>query len=163
MAVEKQYQLSVDMLNSALAEENMASLQYMFFHFICEDKGYRPLAQYFKKTAIEEMKHAEAFAERILFLQGEVRMTLSQGVQHVTDVKGMLDYARQLETTTIQEYNKRSKAASEIGDIGTHKLFQDIVMVEEGHMDHFRLEMENSIEFGKEYLALQVVDNLKSL
>lgn len=163
MAKENKHQLSIDMLNSALQEENLASLQYMFFHFICEDKGYRPLAQYFKKTAIEEMKHAEAFAERILFLEGEVRMALSQGVKHVTDVKGMLEYSRELETTTILEYNKRSQAAAETGDVGTHKLFQDIVMVEETHMDDFRREMENSVEFGKEYLALQVVENLKSI
>ena len=45
---------------------------------------------------------------------------------------------------------------------GSHKLFQDILVVEEGHMDQFRLEMENSKEYGKEYLALQVVDNLKN-
>ena len=41
-------------------------------------------------------------------------------------------------------------------------MFQDILVVEEGHMDQFRLEMENSKEYGKEYLALQVVDNLKN-
>ncbi len=43
----------------------------------------------------------------------------------------------------------------------SHKLFQDLAAVEEDHMDHYRTEMENMEQFGKEYLALQVVDNLK--
>lgn len=54
------------------------------------------------------------------------------------------------------------KETAALGDAGSHKLFQDILVVEEGHMDQFRLEMENSKEYGKEYLALQVVDNLKN-
>ena len=97
MANEKKYERSIELLNNALAEENTASLQYMYFHFICEDKGYRPLAQYFKRTAIQEMKHAEEFAERILFLEGEVKMVLAKGVKHITEVPEMLDYARELE------------------------------------------------------------------
>ena len=38
MANEKKYERSIELLNNALAEENTASLQYMYFHFICEDK-----------------------------------------------------------------------------------------------------------------------------
>lgn len=161
MATEKKYQRSIEMLNASLAEENTAALQYMYFHFICEDKGYRPLAQYFKKTAIQEMKHAEEFAERILFLEGEVKMTLAKGVKHVTDVTEMLAYAMKLEEETVENYNARSKEAGDLEDSGTHKLFQDIIVEEESHLDQYRLETDNSKEYGKDYLVLQVVDNLK--
>lgn len=159
--MEKKYERSIELLNKALAEENTASLQYMFFHFICEDKGYRPLAKYFKKTAIDEMRHSEMLAERILFLEGDIKMTLAKAVKHVTDVKGMLDYARQLEKETIEDYNAWSKETGENGDAATHKMFQDLIVMEEDHMDQYRLEMENMEQFGDEYLALQVVDNLK--
>ncbi len=161
MAIEKKYERSIELLNKALAEENTAALQYMFFHFICEDKGYRPLAQYFKKAAIDEMRHSEMLAERILFLEGAVKMVLAKGVNHVTEPKEMLDYARQLEVATIEDYNMWSKETGDNGDAGTHRMFQNLIEQEEGHMDHFRLEMENAGEFGAEYLALQVVDNLK--
>ena len=161
MATDTKYGRSIELLNNALAEENTASLQYMYFHFICEDKGYRPLAQYFKKTAIEEMRHAEEFAERILFLEGEVKMGLAKGVKHVTEVTAMLDYARELEKETIEHYNASAKEVAALGDAVSHKLFQEILATEESHMDQYRLEMENSKEYGKEYLALQVVDNLK--
>ena len=158
---EQKYQRSIELLNKALAQENTASLQYMFFHFICEDKGYRPLAQYFKKTGIQEMRHAEMLAERILFLEGDIKMTLAKPVNHVTDVKGMLDYSRQLEKDTIEDYNAWSKETSENGDAITHRMFQDLVGQEEGHMDQFRTEMENMEQFGDEYLVLQVIDDLK--
>lgn len=132
MANEKKYERSIELLNNALAEENTASLQYMYFHFICEDKGYRPLAQYFKRTAIQEMKHAEEFAERILFLEGEVKMVLAKGVKHITEVPEMLDYARELEKGTIEDYNAWSKETAALGDAGSHKLFQDILVVRRG-------------------------------
>ena len=158
---EQKYQRSIELLNKALAEENTASLQYMFFHFICEDKGYRPLAQYFKMTAIQEMRHSEMLAERILFLEGAIKMSLAKPVNHVTDVKGMLDYSRQLEKDTIEDYNAWSKETGDNGDVITHRMFQDLVGQEEGHMDQFRTELENMEQFGNEYLALQVIDNLK--
>lgn len=158
---EKKYERSIEVLNKAVAGENTASLQYMLFHFVCEDKGYRPLAKYFKKIAIEEMRHVEMLAERILFLEGEVKMVLSKGIQNIGTVEGMLDYARQLENETIEDYNRFSKETGDAGDAGTHKMFQDLVVQEEEHMDQFRLEMENMQEFGENYLALQVVDNLK--
>lgn len=161
MANELKYQRSIELLNKALAEENTASLQYMLFHFVCEDKGYRPLAKYFKKTAIEEMRHAEQLAERILFLEGEVKMILAKSVRNFNDPKEMLDYARELERATIEDYNAWSKETGDLGDAGTHKMFQDLVVQEEEHMDQFRLEMENAQQFGEEYLALQVVENLK--
>ena len=40
-------------------------------------------------------------------------------------------------------------------------MFQDLVVEEEEHMDEFSLEMGNATQFGNEYLALQVIDNLK--
>lgn len=158
---EKKYERSIELLNKAVAGENTASLQYMLFHFVCEDKGYRPLAKYFKKTAIDEMRHVEMLAERILFLEGEVKMVLEKAIKNTDDVEAMLDYSRQLEKDTIENYNAWSKETGDAGDAGTHKMFQNLVVQEEEHMDQFRLEMENMQQYGKEYLTLQVVDNLK--
>ncbi len=65
---------SIELLNKAVGEELTAVHQYMYFHFHCDDQGgYDLLANLFKRTAIEEMKHVEDLAERILFLKGEVK------------------------------------------------------------------------------------------
>lgn len=158
---ESKYERSIELLNKAIMGENTASLQYMLFHFICEDKGYRALAKYFKKTAIDEMRHVEMLAERVLFLEGEMKMSLEKPVKNITDIEKMLDYARGLEKETIENYNAWSKETGELGDAATHSMFQNLVIIEEEHMDQYRLEMENMQEFGDKYLALQVVDNLK--
>jgi bacterioferritin len=66
------YDKSIELLNTAIADEIAAIHQYMYFHFRLDDLGYAPLANLLKMTAIEEMQHAEMIAERILFLGGEV-------------------------------------------------------------------------------------------
>jgi len=65
---------SIELLNVAVGDELQAVHQYMYFHFHLTDQGFEPLAVLFKRTAIEEMGHVEALAERILFLKGDVKM-----------------------------------------------------------------------------------------
>ncbi len=64
---------SINLLNTAVADELQAVHQYMYFHFHLSDQGFNPLATLFKRTAIEEMGHVELLAERILFLKGDSR------------------------------------------------------------------------------------------
>ena len=41
-------------------------------------------------------------------------------------------------------------------DSVTHKMFQDLAVEEEEHLDYFRNELQNLLDYGdKEYLALQ--------
>lgn len=161
MATEKKYQQSVEVLNKAVAEEITAVLQYIYFHVHCEDMGYRPLAQFFMKVSIQEMKHIEELSERILFLEGDVNMNIAKPVQKIRDVEGMLKYAMELEKATIEDYNQWSKETGDAGDAGTHKMFQDLVVGEEEHMDAFRTELDNMKMYGDNYLALQAVLNIK--
>lgn len=163
MATENKYQKSIDMLNLAIASENTAIMQYMYFHIVCEDQGYRPLAKYFKKAAIDEMIHCERLAARVLYLEGDFKMVMEIGVENINVPKDMLDYARKLEVKAIDDYNKYYTEAARLGDSGTQTLFRELITQEESHMDQFRLEMENAERFGKEYLTLQVIDNLKHL
>jgi len=48
---------SVELLNRAIAEEELALHQYMYFHFVLDDMGYDLLASIFKRIAIEEVNH----------------------------------------------------------------------------------------------------------
>src|SRR3989337_2131585 len=45
---------------------------YMDQHTKCADRGYKKIADMLKEDAVDEMKHAEKLAERILFLGGAV-------------------------------------------------------------------------------------------
>ena len=152
---KNKYQVSIDLLNDAVGKEIATSLQYMYFHTHFEDDRYQYLSKIMREISIAEMRHIEEFSDRILFLQGDVDMNASFRTRQVTDVKEMLRMAMQLEQSTIDSYNEASRIASENKDAVTHMMFQDIIVEEEQHLDTFRTELQNLIDYGEEYLALQ--------
>ena len=152
---KNKYQVSIDLLNDAVGKEIATSLQYMYFHTHFEDDRYQYLSKIMREISIAEMRHIEEFSDRILFLQGDVDMNASFRTRQVTDVKEMLRMAMQLEQSTIDSYNEASRIASENKDAVTHKMFQDIIVEEEQHLDTFRTELQNLIDYGEEYRALQ--------
>src|SRR5436189_4770995 len=64
----------IALLNEALKEELTAINQYFPHAEMCENWHYSKLGDYIKKQSIDEMKHAEALIERILFLDGTPSM-----------------------------------------------------------------------------------------
>ncbi len=155
---------SIELLNKAVAEELSAIHQYMYFHFILDDLGYDLLASIFKKTAIDEMLHTEMFAERILFLGGEIEMKPSSEVKHIRDPKAMLEWAMKSEEDAMDMYNDFAILASnEAKDSGTKQLFEKIIMDEERHFETFETEYENLNKFGDRYLAQQAMERSKRM
>lgn len=153
---------SIPLLNQALQEEVRALQQYMYFHFHCDDRGFDLLSSLFRQIAIQEMMHAEKFAERILFLKGEVELKASKDVEKITDVAGMLKMSTALEEEAVTLYNKFAQECAKNGDSVTKKLFEDIILEEEGHFDQFDTENDNLESFGDKYLALQSIERSKS-
>jgi bacterioferritin len=154
---------SIELLNKAIADELAAVHQYMYFHFHCDDQGYDLLAGLFKKTAIDEMIHIEELAERILFLKGEVEMVASTEVKKIHDVKDMLKTGADMETSSVQDYNKWANECAQNADSVSKKIFEKLVEDEEGHLDQFETEMENLEKFGDNYLALQSMERSKNM
>ena len=152
---------SIKLLNKAVAEELSAVNQYMYFHFHCDDQGYELLAKLFKRIAIVEMIHVEEFAERILFLEGEVEMVYARPTKKMRDVKEMVKYASELETDTIEKYNEWAKECAKNSDAVSKTLFESIIAVEENHYDDFDQEEDNLEKFGDSYLALQAIEQSK--
>ena len=156
------HEKSIDLLNKAVADEITALHQYMYCHFHCDDQGFDLLADLFKKTAIEEMMHVEALAERILFLNGDVEMKASAEVNKVTEVEEMLKMARAMEELSAMDYNRWANECSANADSVSKKLFEQLVVDEERHYDQYDNEIDNLSRFGKEYLALQSIERSKN-
>jgi len=156
------HEKSIELLNKAVGDEVTALQQYMYFHFHCDDQGYDLLAGLFKKTAIEEMMHAERLAERILFLGGDVELKASQEVKKVNEVNEMLKMARQMEMDSARDYNTWANECGNNADSVSKKLFEDLVGDEEIHYDQYDDEIENLERFGKEYLVLQSIERGKN-
>jgi len=146
---------SIALLNQSVADELCAVHQYMYFHFRLADQGFGPLAHLFKKTAIVEMGHVEALAERILFLKGEVEMQVSHPVEKITDAAAMLAKAVEMEQASARDYNLAAQKCGAEADAASKSLFEHLVGDEEGHQDQFEKQLDNIKRFGPAYLALQ--------
>jgi bacterioferritin len=148
-------QKSIDLLNTAVADELQAIHQYMYFHFHLDDQGFGPIAGLFKRTAIEEMGHVELLAERILFLKGDVEMEPAGPVEKILEPGEMVKKAAAMEEGSAADYNKAAIECSGNADSATKTIFEGLVADEERHFDQFDQQLDNIDRFGPNYLALQ--------
>ena len=81
----------------------------------------------------------------------------------IRDVKEALEFSMTLEQRTVDSYNEWARLCAAEDDQITHKLFQDLAKEEEEHLDMFRTEMENMLNYGEQYLALQSIAHSKEI
>jgi len=153
---------SIQLLSQAVADELSAIHQYMYFHFHCDDQGYDLLAALFKRTAIEEMLHVERYAERILFLKGDVALNASEPVEQIRDVAEMLKTASAMEQKSIEDYNRWAIECGNAADAISKQLFEGVIADEERHFDQYDKELENLEKFGQSYLVLQSMERSRT-
>src|SRR5215470_2898232 len=125
----------IALLNQALKEELTAINQYFLHAEMCENWHYGRLADHVKKESIDEMKHAEALIERILFLDGTPNMTELMKLTIGANVKEQLESDLKLEIDAVAMYNHAVKVAREEGDNISRELFERLLKDEEGHVD----------------------------
>ena len=142
-------------LNLALRDELTAVNQYFLHAEMAENWGYERYAKNIKKQSIDEMRHAEALMERILFLDGIPSMdhlTLSIG----QNVKDMIQSDLKLELGAVASYNEAIRVAVENADNGSRDLFVRLLRDEEGHVDWLESQVHQIKEIGYErYLITQ--------
>ncbi len=144
-------------LNAALKEELMAINQYFLHAEMCENWHYSKLADHVRKESIDEMKHAEALIERILFLDGAPSMTDPMKINIGSNVKDQLEGDLKLELEGVAMYNQAVKVAREEGDNASRELFERILKEEEGHVDWLEAQLHQIKELGYErYLSQQI-------
>jgi len=122
----------LDLLNQAIAREIQVSVQYMWQHVLWKGvKGYA-VKDAFRKTAIGEMKHAEAIAERLNYLGG-IPTTKPTPIFLGTTLQEMIETDKKDEETAITMYKKIIDVARKQGDETTELLFREILSDEEDH------------------------------
>jgi bacterioferritin len=146
---------SIELLNTAVADELQAVHQYMYFHFHLDDQGLGPLSALFKRIAIQEMGHVEHLAERILFLKGDVDMKTAGDVERILEPERMLAKAAQMEEESAKAYNNAALQCGANADSVSKQMFEQLVQDEERHFDEFDKQLDNIKRFGPSYLALQ--------
>ncbi len=147
----------IERLNQALHDELSAVVQYMVQAETCENWGYGRLAGITKSRAIEEMKHAEALIERIIFFDAVPEVNVSLKPTLGKDVPQQFAAGLADETAAIREYNDASETCREAGDSGTKDLFERLLHDEERHADYLEAQLHSIKEMGLgAYLAQQM-------
>ncbi len=143
----------IEVLNKAREMELHAISQYMNQHYGLDDMDYGELAKNIKLIAIDEMRHAEMFAERIKELGGEPSTELADKVVKGQDVAQAFAQDSGLEDDTIDKYNQFWNVCRENGDSVTRKLFEQIIDEEQAHLNYFDNIGKHLKELGDAYLA----------
>jgi len=143
----------VEVLNKARAMELQAIGQYMNQHYNLDDMDYGELAGSIKLIAIDEMRHAEMFAERIKELGGEPTAELAGEVSRAQKVEQIFPFDVELEDDTVAAYNGFLRVCQDNGDSVTVKLFETIIDEEQTHLNYFDNIHSHIENLGPAYLA----------
>jgi len=150
---QKQKEAVIDVLNKARAMELQAITQYMNQHYNLDDMDYGVLAGKMKLIAIDEMRHAEAFAERIKELGGEPTTEPAAKVTKGQKVETIFPFDADLEDHTIAVYNDFARVCQENGDSVSKQIFEQIIDDEQLHFNYFDNTGGHIEKLGATYLA----------
>jgi bacterioferritin len=143
----------IEVLNKARGMELHAIHQYMNQHYNLDNMDYGDLAAKVKLIAIDEMRHAEMFAERVKELAGEPVTESGAKVQKGQKVQEVFSFDAKLEDNTIDVYNQFATVCRENGDSISMKVFETIINEEQIHYNYFDNVNEHIKTLGDTYLA----------
>ncbi len=143
----------IEALNKARSMELYAIAQYMNQHYNLDDMDFGKFAANIKLIAIDEMRHAEMFAERIKELDGEPTIAMDASPKKGQDVKDVFPFNRGVEDGTMDVYNQLVQVCRENGDNISADLIKSILIEEQEHFNYFDDEAEHIKKLDNAYLA----------
>jgi bacterioferritin len=147
----------IDLLNRLLVGELTAINQYFLGAKICRQRGLSRLAHRLRKESLDEMKHAEALVERVLFLGGLPNLQKLEKIQIAETVPDQLRVDLELERRSVAHLNDGVKLARDAGDNGTATLLEGLLAAAEVHVDWLDAQVGLIESVGAaQYLAQQM-------
>jgi bacterioferritin len=132
----------VKRLNQVLTNELTAIDQYFLHAKMFEHWGLSRLATLERKASLDEMKHAEALIERILFLEGVPNLQDLHKLLVGENMREALACDLKLELAAHPVLKSGIADAEAAGDYVTRDLFRRILDSEEEHIDWLEIQLE---------------------
>lgn len=143
----------IKVLNTARSMELQAIHQYMNQHYNLDDRDYGEFAAKMKLIAIDEMRHAEMFAERVKELGGEPTSELASPIVKGQDVRAIFPFDSEAEISTIERYNEFLKVCRDNHDSQSSRLLETIIDEEQIHETYFSNIDAHIKDLGDTYLS----------
>ena len=150
----------IEYLNRGLRSELTAVNQYWLHYRILDNWGFKEMAKQWREESIEEMRHADRFVERILFLDGFANMQvldplrIGQSIQEILEC----DLAAEHDARTL--YIEAAKHCDAVADRVSKNLFEDLLSDEEHHIDFIETQLELIKQVGVQLYAQKHIGKL---
>ncbi|MBX3317726.1 MAG: ferritin-like domain-containing protein [Phycisphaeraceae bacterium] len=124
----------IDLLNSDLASEYAAVIQYLTYAAKVTGPNRGELSEFLRDEIAGETEHARFLADKIVALGG-VPVTVASPVPEVSDNKAMLEAVLAAEKAAVARYTERAAQAEAMGQKGLQVQLEDMVADETAHME----------------------------
>jgi len=146
----------IEYLNKALTNELTAINQYWLHYRVLDNWGVHKLAEYERHESIDEMKHADTLAERILFLDGLPNFQALHKLKVGETVEEILKADLAVEHEAIPLLKDAIAHCESVRDFVTREIFARILESEEEHVDFLEQQFDMIARMGLEnYVQLQ--------
>lgn len=146
----------IEYLNEALKNELTAINQYFLHYKMLNNWGISRLAQFEYHESIDEMKHADKLAERILFLEGLPNFQLLGRLKIGETVEEILTADLALENEAIPLLRDGIAHCETVRDYVSRDLLAEILDNEEEHVDVLERQFDMIKQMGlQNYIQLQ--------
>ncbi|HCF24972.1 MULTISPECIES: bacterioferritin [unclassified Novosphingobium] len=146
----------IDFLNKALLNELTAINQYWLHYRMLDNWGIKKLAEYERHESIDEMKHADKLADRILFLEGLPNFQAIGRLRVGENVEEILKADLAVEHEAIPLLKEAIAHCEAVRDFVSRDLFAEILGNEEEHVDFLEKQFEMIARMGlQNYIQLQ--------
>ena len=138
----------IEFLNKALTNELTAINQYWLHYRVLADWGVTKLAEYERHESIDEMKHADVLAERILFLGGLPNFQAIHKLKVGETVEEILKADLAVEMEAIPLLRDAIEHCEKVRDYTTREIFERILESEEEHVDFLETQFDMIARMG---------------
>jgi bacterioferritin len=146
----------IDYLNKALTNELTAINQYWLHYRVLDNWGIHKLAAYERHESIDEMKHADTLADRILFLEGLPNFQALHKLKVGETVEEILRADLALEMEAIPLLKDAIQHCENVRDYTSREVFERILENEEEHVDFLEKQFDMIERMGlQNYVQLQ--------
>ena len=126
----------IAILNEGVSNELGAIIQYLWHHYMAEGMASPPIIDIFEKASRDEMKHLEAFAERIVALGGEPT-TRIPALKKGGSLEQMVRDDLELEHGAVKMYREHIRQLAALGDTTSRLMVEKTQASEEEHVKTF--------------------------
>jgi bacterioferritin len=150
----------VEYLNKGLRSELTAVNQCWLHYRLLDNWGLNGLAKKWREESIEEMRHADRFVDRIIFLEGFPNMQTLDPLRIGQNVKEVIEADLAAEQGARALYQEAATYCLSVKDHPTRDLFELLMADEEGHIDFLETQLDLIERIGLERYTQAHLDGL---